>query len=140
MYQAGAENQLLVLAVLMMFMFPVAVLKVLRSLGADPKVVLEISRAVEQGDVADLRAVLQASPNLVNTRMHQHRWTPLVLAAVNNHIEVVRLLIQLKANVNCADNNGWTPLYIAARCGHFAVVQELLDHGGNVNVFDEWPC
>eukprot|EP00300_Choanocystis_sp_HF-7_P014676 c18769_g1_i4.p2 GENE.c18769_g1_i4~~c18769_g1_i4.p2 ORF type:complete len:124 (+),score=26.24 c18769_g1_i4:54-425(+) len=123
MYQAGAENQLLVLAVLMMFMFPVAVLKVLRSLGADPKVVLEISRAVEQGDVADLRAVLQASPNLVN-----------------NHIEVVRLLIQLKANVNCADNNGWTPLYIAARCGHFAVVQELLDHGGNVNVFDEWPC
>eukprot|EP00300_Choanocystis_sp_HF-7_P014674 c18769_g1_i2.p2 GENE.c18769_g1_i2~~c18769_g1_i2.p2 ORF type:complete len:112 (+),score=25.40 c18769_g1_i2:202-537(+) len=64
------------------------------------------------------------------------KWTPLVLAAVNNHIEVVRLLIQLKANVNCADNNGWTPLYIAARCGHFAVVQELLDHGGNVNVFD----
>ena len=31
------------------------------------------------------------------------------------HLEVVRLLLELKVNPECADRDGWTPLHTACR-------------------------
>ncbi|KAF8071571.1 ankyrin repeat-containing domain protein, partial [Lyophyllum atratum] len=48
-------------------------------------------------------------------------------------IDIVRLLIDQKAEVDKPDNSGWTPLHIAVSAGHDQVVQELVGAGADVN-------
>lgn len=55
--------------------------------------------------------------------------TPLVVAAANGHVEVVRLVLRRGADPEKSDPNGGTPLFWAANNGHLAVVELLLDTG-----------
>ncbi|EPT05608.1 hypothetical protein FOMPIDRAFT_1103033, partial [Fomitopsis schrenkii] len=48
-------------------------------------------------------------------------------------LDIVRYLVDQKADVDRADNSGWTALQIAASAGHEDVVRELLGAGANVN-------
>ncbi|KAI4525459.1 ankyrin, partial [Schizophyllum commune H4-8] len=49
------------------------------------------------------------------------------------HIDVVRYLIDNKAEVDKPDPAGWTPLHIACSAGWTEVVTELVGAGANVN-------
>jgi len=60
-------------------------------------------------------------------------WTPLIYAATNNQIEVMRYLIDAGANVNAEAPNGTTALMMAARGGHTEAVDLLLARGAEVN-------
>jgi ankyrin repeat protein len=52
------------------------------------------------------------------------------MAAANDHVDVVRLLLNHKADVNAlADKLGTAPMYSAARSGHVDVVAALLETG-----------
>ena len=66
--------------------------------------------------------------------------TPLMIAARNNHLEVVEYLVKNGAKVNQAKENGSTPLYIAAQEGHLEVVEYLVGQGAKVDqvVQDNW--
>ena len=58
--------------------------------------------------------------------------TPLHLAVANNHVEVVREILQLsKSSVSEQDDYSRTPLHLASTYGHAEVVAELLKHGAN---------
>lgn len=48
-------------------------------------------------------------------------------------MEVVRLLVDRKVDLNAPASNGWTPVHIAARKGHHAMVQLLTNHGADLN-------
>ena len=62
-----------------------------------------------------------------------------MLAAGYGHENVVGLLIELRADVNKADNGGVTPLYWAARDGHRNVVEMLINGKADVNTAaDDW--
>lgn len=50
--------------------------------------------------------------------------TPLMMAALKGHTEVVRKLMDKGADVN---KTGWTPLHYAATNGHLVIMQLLLD-------------
>jgi hypothetical protein len=52
--------------------------------------------------------------------------------------EIVRLLLEAKADVNVRDNDGRTALYIAASNGHEAVVKLLLEAKADANVGDRY--
>ncbi|KAF0720286.1 Aste57867_430 [Aphanomyces stellatus] len=54
--------------------------------------------------------------------------TPLYVAAGNGNLNVVKFLIERKANVALGHNSGWSPLHIACSKGHMGVINYLLQH------------
>ncbi len=59
--------------------------------------------------------------------------TPLSLAASDGNADMIRALVDAKANVNSATSTGATPLMAAATSGSVDAVRVLLDHGAFVN-------
>ena len=59
--------------------------------------------------------------------------TPMFIAAHEGHAEVVRVMINNKADVNASCAEGRTPLYAASCEGHEEVVKLLLDNKADVN-------
>ena len=57
--------------------------------------------------------------------------TPLYVASMRGHIEMVRLLLAAGAAVDPPTNTGFTALYIAASKGHAAIASALLEHGAD---------
>ena len=60
--------------------------------------------------------------------------TPLYMASQNDHVEVVRLLIDAGALINQADEDGATSLFMASLNGHVDVVRLLIDAGATVKI------
>ncbi len=63
--------------------------------------------------------------------------TALHLAALNGNYDVVKALIDKRADVNVGDEDGWTALMYASKKGHLTTVQALLDVSGiDINARD----
>lgn len=92
---------------------------------------MSIHTAAEQGNVSAVRSQLAWGEN-PDARTLLSRDTPLIKAAANGHIEVVKLLLEQGADVNRHNEGGETPLHYAARNGHVEVMEILLDHGADV--------
>lgn len=56
--------------------------------------------------------------------------TPLMLAAINNQLELANKLIERGAEVN---RKGWTPLHYAATKGHTAMMRLLLENNAYID-------
>lgn len=54
-------------------------------------------------------------------------------ASRNNEVELVRLLLEIGADINQANSVGETPLYVASEAGHEHIVRILLENGADVN-------
>lgn len=59
--------------------------------------------------------------------------TPLYRAVRNNNLEMAKLLLENKADINKFNHSGWTPLYSAASRNKLEMVQLLLKNNANVN-------
>ena len=68
--------------------------------------------------------------------MNRGGMTPLLYAAREGHIDCVRELLRLKAQVDLADPDGTTPLVLALMNGHWDVGKALIDAGADVNQWD----
>lgn len=64
--------------------------------------------------------------------------TPLHLASTNNHVNLVKLLLNNGANIYAKDNNKDTALLDAARHGNLECVNVLLEHGAYYNDANEY--
>lgn len=62
--------------------------------------------------------------------------TPLHAAAAWGDKQIVKLLLNVGANPNLADNRGWTPLMYAAKNGNLEMVQNLLAAGADPSYKD----
>ncbi len=62
--------------------------------------------------------------------------TPLMLAVMNNNIEVVQLLLRSGANVNVKNNKGNTALMIASaiKPPNIQIIKILLDNGADIDI------
>src|SRR5579871_6351064 len=97
---------------------------------APPALCDNIHDAVKRGDLAKVKEILTAFPQLVHGRDDYGR-TPLH-EAVNK--DVAELLVARGADVNARDNHGITPLITAVMHGHEDVVAFLKAVLGNAKV------
>ena len=73
----------------------------------------------------------QANPNVADKK---HGYTPLRLAAENNHLPIVKRLVEHGAHLNTVDVLGDSAVLRAALRGNVAVVEALRDAGADLNL------
>jgi ankyrin repeat protein len=102
---------------------------------------VDISTAASMGDLARVRALLEADPSLANRPVdyvsyYASSGTPLRNAAARGNLEMVRLLLDHGADPNLREE-GIAPdghaLYAAAAGGHYDVARLLLERGAHPN-------
>jgi uncharacterized protein len=100
----------------------------------DQRPVHELAQA---GDVDGLRKYLEQYPFRINSRARARAdRTPLHFAVESEQVEVVALLLSMKADYDVRDALQRTPLYLALRDSHFRIAGLLLDDGANPNLPD----
>jgi hypothetical protein len=87
-----------------------------------------IFRAAERGNEGEVTRLLDADPTLLERRTNMRK-RPLVVAAEHGQLGVVKLLVQMGANINATAFWGRTALHYAARGGHEEMVAFLLEKG-----------
>ena len=100
--------------------------------AAQPSPLHQLARS---GDAEGVAAAVAADPECVAAVDSLQR-TALHLAAWAGHADVVRLLLEAKANVHAGACDNMLALHFAAQNGHEAVCKELLKGGGKVNAAD----
>jgi len=94
--------------------------------------------AVERNQTAIAVSLLKEKPNVnIFSENNYVIKTPLMIAADNGNIELVRKLIKSKANVNARNPMNWTPLMFATRNGHIGVVRELIKSKAKTNIINK---
>lgn len=95
---------------------------------------LNLWSAIALGRRDDVAAFIKADPAMLTASMSrsEHRRTPLHHAAAKNRPEVVRLLLDLGADVDATDLTGATPLVTATQENAEAVIPLLLQSGARI--------
>ncbi|MBF0433037.1 MAG: ankyrin repeat domain-containing protein [Fibrobacteria bacterium] len=95
--------------------------------------------AVSGRNLNIIRQVLEIvkDSSVVNSRATVSKKTALISAASNGALEVVELLIDLKADINARDAFGTTALHEAAYNGHIRIVERLLEKKADANANGE---
>ena len=63
--------------------------------------------------------------------------TPLHLAVLDDHLDIVRFIMERVDDPNPADQEGSTPLHYAALCGHLDIVRLFIERGEDPNLANE---
>jgi ankyrin repeat protein len=84
-----------------------------------------IHQAALDGNNPKIKELLRVSPALVNLGDYDKN-TPLHLAAIHNHADTVKLLLDYKPDVNARNTAGMAALHVAAKAGFLEVVKALL--------------
>ena len=88
----------------------------------------EIHDAIQHGDIAVVKALLESDPGLI-TAVDEDGWTLLHEAAYGGHSDLVELLLSKGADINAATAKGVNALGIAGERGHTEIVRILLKAG-----------
>jgi hypothetical protein len=90
----------------------------------------DLLKAAKAGNMVEAVALLSRGEN-ANQVGIEYNLTPLHLAALNGHLNIVELLLDNGAKTDVRDAWNCTPLHNAAGKGHEDVVNELVEFGAN---------
>uniref|UniRef100_A0A8C3JC83 Ankyrin repeat domain 27 n=1 Tax=Calidris pygmaea TaxID=425635 RepID=A0A8C3JC83_9CHAR len=99
------------------------------------KEVEKLLRAVADGDLEMKFARISANGLGVNVS-NQDGFTPLHVAALHGHSELVSLLLKHGASISAKDAKQAVPLHLACQKGHLQVVKCLMDYNAKQNKKD----
>ncbi|MBE86868.1 MAG: hypothetical protein CMO69_03935 [Verrucomicrobiales bacterium] len=88
--------------------------------------------AAAKGDIAGVKAELHNGVN-INTKCAVTSGSPLIIAALNSHINMTKLLISNGANLEEKDKFGNTSLHYTAKNGCKEIVELLIYKNADVN-------
>ena len=91
--------------------------------------------AVQSGDIAGVKALLNGRVNLNKTNLGGR--SPLHLAAEKGHKEIASLLLDKGAEIDFGNWSDKTALHHAAEKGHIEIIELLLIKGANVNALGD---
>ena len=110
-------------------------LKCAQVLIAWPKTKVETRTPKDESPlmIAALKGHLDLVKKLIerDADVNKTGWTPLHYAATNGHLPVIELLLENHAYIDAESPNGTTPLMMAAHYGTPAAVKLLLDSGAD---------
>jgi len=89
----------------------------------DPKRLPGLYVALRDSSLKAAQALIDWPKTNVEMRTPEDE-SPLMMACLKGHIEIVKKLISRDADVN---KTGWTPLHYAATGGHIAIIELLLE-------------
>lgn len=110
-----------------------SVVAALAGMGCRPS----IHDAIAQGELEQLRAMLDADPDLTGAPGHLNK-TPLHYAVTYHQMAAIRLLAERGAELNAQDATGMTPLHSAAMLGRPEEADLLLRLGADPVARDEY--
>ncbi|XP_071944966.1 E3 ubiquitin-protein ligase MIB1-like [Antedon mediterranea] len=89
-------------------------------------------------NVHAVRRILDKCPDIANYKMDDGGHAALHIAAINDHTNIVKVLIQQgKADVDVQNAKKRTPLHLAVEKGMLKMIELLVKNGANVNAQDE---
>lgn len=71
---------------------------------------IQLIHLFKQGNVQEIERLFRTNKNIDVDVKSSDGVTPLIYASLNNHIEVVRLLLKNSAKTDIQEENGWTAL------------------------------
>jgi ankyrin repeat protein len=93
----------------------------------------EIHDAIRRGDLQRVQALLKDNSNLIFERdTNDFGATPLQIAVVARHTDIIKLLLAQKADPNETNNHGETSLHSAADLGKKDIIELLLANNANI--------
>jgi ankyrin repeat protein len=97
--------------------------------GADPNLkdsygATVLHAAVENNDLSSVKILLQKGAE-VDVALNRTLWTPLMIAAERGQVEIVKLLLEKKPDLNMQNSKGLTALKIAQKKKHVQI-EELI--------------
>lgn len=88
-------------------------------------------------DMARLLLTKEKEASIINLKNNDGS-TALYIASWKGNLEMIRLLLANKAEINQQNNWGYTPLMTATYCGDERVINELLTAGAAIDLQDRW--
>jgi uncharacterized protein len=104
--------------------------------GVVTKTADDLIAAADQGNVAEVNAILDNNPALLD-KPDRYRYTALMRAALNDHRPIAELLLNRGCAIDIQDNRGWTALMWAAYNGHRSIAELLLNRGCAIDIQNE---
>ncbi|XP_066923580.1 ankyrin repeat and SAM domain-containing protein 6-like [Clytia hemisphaerica] len=93
-----------------------------------------IIQAARTGNIQEVEKILRANPKPDLNVSSTDGVTPLIFASLNNHIDVVRLLLREDAKTDLQEENGWTALMHATIKRNVDIVKLLLRAGADTKI------
>jgi len=117
-----------------LFLLSLIVSNFLHAQNHDDELNYALIATAAKGNTDSLIEILKQHPD-INFR-DANNGTALFYATQNQHIDIVKILVYNKANINYAVNTGFTPLMAACYNGFFDIAEYLASQGANLNIED----
>ncbi len=122
-------------------MFNIAGQKLLAKIATEQQArSIPIFNGVANNQIEQVKQLIAANPDVVNTQAPGGNKTPLHIAVEKNYEKMVEILITAKAKVNVVTQNGITPLHVAAQIGNKKIIARLIQAGAPINASSNVGC